>query len=302
VILPEAGIRHVSVIVPSYHNWKRLALLLESLERQSYPAEAFEVIVVNNDPDDAPPASLQLASNTLMLTEERPGSYAARNAGLEVAKGEVLLFTDSDCIADPDWVRAAVAHLEAHREIARIGGRIDIEKSSCPTVADVYEAAFAFPQEKYVGQGWGPTANMGAWRRVIEAVGLFDETHYSGGDKDWGLRAEAAGFPIGFAERMTVTHPPRALGEILRKRRRISGAMLNREIAAQGRSRLVPGYVLKILKRFLPPTRQIGQLTRVQGHPAHLKLAAYFFIWWMRIDIEIARGRVLLLGAEPERR
>jgi GT2 family glycosyltransferase len=199
-------------------------------------------------------------------------------------------------------VREAAAFLDAHPEVARLGGRIDIAPSPAPTVADVYEAAFAFPQEKYVAAGWAPTANMGTWARVLKAAGPFDDAHYSGGDKDWGLRAQAAGFGIGYAAQAGVTHPPRTVAEILRKRRRIAGAMLNRQIAERGRLRLIAGWVFKTLKRLLPPTRQIGQLARVEGFPVPLKIRTYLFIWWMRLDIEIARGRVLLFGAEPERR
>ena len=300
--MPEAGRPRVSVIVPTYQDWERLGLLLASLERQDLPAETFEVIVVNNDPDAAPPAALGLPGNARLLHEARKGSYAARNAGLAAIRGEIVLFTDSDCVAHPGWVREAAAFLEAHPEFPRLGGRIDVAPGPAPTVADVYEAAFAFPQEKYVAAGWSPTANMGAWRRVLDEVGPFDDAHYSGGDKEWGLRAAAAGFGIGYADRAAVTHPPRTAAEILRKRRRIAGAMLNREIAAKGRLRLVPGWLFKTLKRLLPPTRQIGQLARVEGFPVTLKVATYFFIWWMRLDIEMARGRVLLFGAEPERR
>jgi len=300
--LPKADAPRVSVIVPTYRDWDRLGLLMSSLAAQDCPPGGFEVIVVNNDSGEAPPATLALPPNARMLTEGRKGAYAARNAGLAVAKGEILLFTDSDCVADAGWVREAAAFLDARPNVSRLGGRIDLAPSADPTVADVYEAAFAFPQERYVAAGWAPTANMGTRRLVLEAVGPFDDAHYSGGDKEWGLRTEAAGFGIGYADRAAVTHPPRTASEILRKRRRIAGAMLNRDIAAKGRLRLVPGWLFKLFKRLMPPTRQIRQLARVEGFPVTLKIATYFFIWWMRLDIEIARGRVLLFSAEPERR
>ena len=300
--MPETGALRVSVIVPTYRDWDRLGLLLASLERQDFPADGFEVIVVNNDPDAPPPATLRLPPNARMLTEARKGSYAARNAGLAAARGEIVLFTDSDCVADRGWVREAARFLDMHPEAGRFGGRIDVARSARPGVADVYEAAFAFPQEKYVAAGWAPTANMGTWARVLATVGPFDDAHYSGGDKEWGLRAAAAGVGIGYVGHAAVTHPARTAAEILRKRRRIAGAMLNREIAAKGRARLVPGWILKTLKRLLPPTRQIGQLARLKGFPVPLKVATYGFIWWMRLDIELARGRILLFGAEPERR
>jgi glycosyltransferase involved in cell wall biosynthesis len=293
----------VSVIVPTYRDWERLALLMRSLEGQEPCAGGFEVIVVNNDPGKAPPASLLLPPNARMLTEAKKGSYAARNAGLAAARGEIVLFTDSDCIADPAWVREATASLDAPGAMPRLGGRIDLLRRAQPGVADVYEAAFAFPQEKYVAAGWAPTANMGTWARVLAAVGPFDEAHYSGGDKEWGLRAEAAGFGIGYASHAAVTHPPRTAREILRKRRRIAGAMLGRRIAAEGRLRPFPGWITKLVKRILlPPTHQVSDLARVEGFSVPLKIATWFFIWWMRIDIELARGRILLFGAEPERR
>jgi glycosyltransferase involved in cell wall biosynthesis len=300
--LPDVAGPRVSVIVPTYRDWDRLALLIASLEAQDWPADRLEVIIVNNDPDEALPASLRVPANARILTEASKGSYAARNAGLSEARGEIVLFTDSDCIADKGWVREAVVFLEGHPAIGRLGGRIDVARSATPGIADVHEAAFAFPQEKYVAAGWAPTANMGTWAHVLAAVGPFDAAHYSGGDKEWGLRAAAAGVGIGYAGHAAVTHPARTAAEILRKRRRIAGAMLNREIAAKGRLRLVPGWLFKLVRRILPPTRQIGQLARVEGYPLPLKIGTYFFIWWMRLDIEIARGRVLLLGAEPERR
>jgi GT2 family glycosyltransferase len=310
--LPEPGERRaapsdegtaVSMIVPTFRDWDRLALCVASLAAQNYRRDLLDIVVVNNDPDEGPPASLALPPNARLVSEGRKGSYAARNAGLALARGDIVLFTDSDCVADPGWVAAAVDHLLSHPEIARIGGRIAIAQSEDgPTVADVYEAAFAFPQEKYVAQGWAPTANMAARRQVFEAIGPFEDAHYSGGDREWGERAERAGHRIGYAPEAIVTHPPRTLAEILTKRRRIAGAILNRRIAVRGRAALVPGYVLKALKRLLPPTRPIGQLLRLKAFPARLRWRAYLFIWYMRLDTEVARGRILLFGAEPERR
>lgn len=43
------------------------------------------------------------------VREARPGSYAARNAGLHVARGDVYAFTDADCIPTPDWLTTGLA-------------------------------------------------------------------------------------------------------------------------------------------------------------------------------------------------
>jgi glycosyltransferase involved in cell wall biosynthesis len=193
--LPDVAAPRVSVIVPTYRDWDRLALLIASLAAQDWPADRLEVIVVNNDPDEAPPATLQLPANARILTEASKGSYAARNAGLAEARGEIVLFTDSDCVADTGWVREAVAFLEGRpgRSGASAAGSMSRERHAGDRGR--YEAAFAFPQEKYVAAGWAPTANMGTWAHVLEAVGPFDAAHYSGGDKEWGLgrRRRASG-------------------------------------------------------------------------------------------------------------
>ena len=98
-----------TVIIPTYKDWPRLQMCLDALALQSLPAAEFEVLVANNNRVADLPADLRLAANVQVIWAEQPGSYAARNAVLPHAKGEVLFFTDSDCIPDPDWLRLGVA-------------------------------------------------------------------------------------------------------------------------------------------------------------------------------------------------
>ncbi len=293
----------VSVIVPTYRDWDRLGVCLSALAAQSYPAELLEIVVADNDPSAGLPPTVRLPSNARVIAAPRKGSFAARNAALAEARGDILLFTDADCVPDPDWCAAAVGYLQRHPDLARVGGAIRLMPSGpTPGVADVYETAFAFPQEKYVAIGWSPTANMGAWRRVFESVGPFDDAHYSGGDHEWGMRADAAGHRIGYCADAAVAHPARTLGEILIKRRRMSGAKLGRRIAHKGRVRLVPAYVLKLLGRAIPPVSPIGRLAGLHELPARHRLMAYLFHYYMKLDAEIECGRILLFRKTPERR
>src|SRR5207244_1921243 len=114
-----------SVVIPVFNDRQRLERCLDALEQQTYPAERFEVIVVDNGStqtldDLATRYRIQLGR------ESRPGAYAARNRGLAMAVGEVIAFTDSDCLPDRDWMERGVAALERAPECGFVAGPIDV--------------------------------------------------------------------------------------------------------------------------------------------------------------------------------
>jgi glycosyltransferase involved in cell wall biosynthesis len=99
---------YVSIIIPTYRDWNRLGMCLEALKKQSYPKENTEIIIINNDPEDLIPVDFKGNKNITIMNAARNGSYAARNTGLKIAKGEIIGFTDSDCIPNTDWISKAV--------------------------------------------------------------------------------------------------------------------------------------------------------------------------------------------------
>lgn len=217
----------VTIIIPTYHEWPLLKLCIEALEKQSYPKEHFEVLIVNNDPADAPPADFELPGNMRLLNESKTGSYAARNKALSEAKGEMVAFTDSDCIPDRDWITNGVAYLQAHPECSRIAGRITIYyKGKRPTPAELYNTLYAFPQQSYVQKsGACVTANLFTYKKVMDSVGWFDDRLYSCGDLEWGRAAARAGYPIHYVANVMVAHPARNFAELRKKERRVGGGI-----------------------------------------------------------------------------
>jgi GT2 family glycosyltransferase len=214
---------HVSIIIPTYRDWKRLAQCLRALTNQSYDKDQFEVIIVNNDPKDVP--SIDIPSNFVIISEAKPGSYAARNAALEIAKGDIIGFTDSDCIPDKDWIKNAVAHFEQDDNCDRIAGNIFVFPKTCkPSPAEQYDRLNAFKQKTTVrDSGTCVTANLFARKYVFDTVGFFDETKMSYGDFEWGTRAQRAGFNIMYAEDVLVNHPARNLADLIKKEKRLAG-------------------------------------------------------------------------------
>lgn len=214
----------VSVIIPVRHDWERLNLCIDGIQNQSYPQDNLEVVIVNNDPQDPPPEEIKLAENFTLLTESQPGSYAARNRGLETARGEIVAFTDADCIPDPEWLMKAVKELSD--DVTRVAGKVELfYTADTPNLAELYEKVTAFQQERDAKiYGTCTTANLVAARKTFEKVGNFDSALQSGGDIEWGLRAQNAGFRIGYSPEAIVLHPARnSLREILKKERRVIG-------------------------------------------------------------------------------
>lgn len=235
----------LSVIIPIYQDWDRLRLCLEALERQTLPAERFEILIANNEPDGHCPLET-LPANARHLHEPTPGSYAARNTAIAQSRGRWLAFTDSDCVPAEAWLERGLALLEQHPE-SRITGPVSIfREEGSDYYAFLFDAHTAFPQEQYARDGVCVTANLLVSREVFDRVGPFEQT-MSGGDWEWNMRAHLMGVPIRYDAKVAVAHPARrTLGEIFKKRRRVAGSI------AQNRNRSLPIYVLG---RIRPPRR-----------------------------------------------
>jgi len=104
--MPEPG---VSVIIPVFNNPDGLNACLEALVNQR-TERRFEVVVV----DDASTENLEPVHGTfkdrLNLNwhrhERNGGPAIARNTGIQAARGELILFTDGDCMPEPQWLEA----------------------------------------------------------------------------------------------------------------------------------------------------------------------------------------------------
>ena len=275
----------VSVIIPVYRDWATLARCLDALAAQTLPATEFEVLVISNEPE--PPAPLA-RPGVRLLHEPRGHSYAARNAGLVVARGAILAFTDADCRPAPDWLAAGCAALsQAGTDLA--AGRIRVESDTKGPAVD-YESAFAFRQDDNVRHGHGATANLFVHRRVFERVGPFDATLQSGGDFEFCQRAVQGGCRLDYAAAAVVGHPARdSLAALLRKNRRVAGGYRQSELERPDRPRSWRWRRLaqlaqprpKLWWRLLRGQEKTGELppARRAGVMAVQVLLHYHFVW-----------------------
>lgn len=216
----------VSVIVPVHKGMDSIGGCLACLGRQSYSDARHEVIVVDNGGNPGIEALVAQMPGVTLVREPQPGSYAARNTGVHHARGEILAFTDADCLPARDWLSAGVAVLDSQPDVDLVGGRISLRyrRSRPTTLAERYEALTAFPQQRYVEDlHFGATANLFVRRHVFDAVKGFDGVLHSGGDRDFGQRATTAGYRIVYERGAVVGHPARGqMRELLGKAQRVA--------------------------------------------------------------------------------
>jgi glycosyltransferase involved in cell wall biosynthesis len=285
----------VSIIIPTFKDWGRLSFCLNSLSRQSYPQDGFEIILINNYIGDKVPDDYFIPQNCRIFTEEKPGSYAARNLGIKESIGDIIGFTDSDCIPDKDWVANAVKAFQQNTNYDRIAGRIRLYyRSEKLTKAELYEKIYAFNQDIYVEQdGSGVTANMFTYRKVFAQVGPFKDDLLSGGDYEWSVRARDAGFKISYFEDVVVNHPARFhLNELIKKAKRVGGGQAGFDDLSNFRSFRS---FLRLIYDLRPPVKSIPLIiNKGKGLQLSQKLIIFYIRYYLSIITACEKFKVSL--------
>jgi glycosyltransferase involved in cell wall biosynthesis len=234
-----------TVIIPTFEDWDRLQTCLDCLAAQSADPGLFEVIVANNDASPEVPPSLRLPSNARVIHAPKPGSYAARNAALLQARGEVLFFTDSDCQPDRRWIEAGLAAIAPLGPLDRVAGAVELFPAGQRwTSVELYDRVHHLLQEQYASEGWAATANLVVRRAAFEAVGPFNEDRFSGGDREWNRQAIELGSELVYSPEALIRHPARAsYAELAKRCRRLMGGLHQDEVMGRFPKRPIRTYL-----------------------------------------------------------
>lgn len=208
----------ISVIVPVLNRENDIGRCIESLLALDYPS--FEVIVVDNGSSDK---TQEIVSNypVKMVVEEKGGAYTARNTGIGIAQGEIIAFTDSDCVVDKDWLRN-LSRNYTDEKIGGVGGHLLPYKPG----GNIVEQFLSFgplrifhSHETVVMQreanrflsGALGSANMSYRKNVLKEVkGFCEDFAVFCGAYDLSWRVQRAGYEVIYESKAMVYHKLRS--------------------------------------------------------------------------------------------
>jgi glycosyltransferase involved in cell wall biosynthesis len=195
----------LSVVIPTYNRLETLELVIPTLLAQDLAPGDFELLVCDSNSSDGTAEYLAQVHAEHPNVRHLPGPYtgraAARNAGIDAARGEIVLFNDSDILASPDLLSQHLRHHRAQKNVAVVGLEVQVKDVADYEFKRDHPQARGFlhkPTRKRLPWLYFLTGNASVRRDDLLRVGKFDEsfTGYGHEDLELGYRLERAGIAI----------------------------------------------------------------------------------------------------------
>ncbi|MBI4526604.1 MAG: glycosyltransferase [Deltaproteobacteria bacterium] len=201
----------VSVVVPVWNGEQTIAQCLASLLKMHFPAERREILVVDNGSTDNT-AAIVKRFPVRYLTEERRGAPLARNRGIRASQGEIVAFTDADCVVSRGWLQELFRAFD-QGDVGGVAGEIFAYPPRTPAELYASRVRHLSPQ-KYLARPLLPFAvfaNLAFRRSVFDQIGLLDEAMLTGEATDFCTRFfRATSLRLSYAPRAVVFHRHRS--------------------------------------------------------------------------------------------
>ena len=214
----------VSVVVPAYNEEDYIEKCINSLKRQEYPKEDYEIIVIDNNSTDHTISIIKTLG--IKFTKERiKGPAAAKNAGIKMTKGDIVAFIDGDCIAKEDWLAKIMAAFKSPNIGCVAGEIIGSENQNLSELEKFLIKKGHLSQVQHVNHSFMPfaaTANAAYRKEVFDHIGLFDQKLLIGEDTDMSWRMQLhSKYKLAYVPEATVFHPYESkMNDLFRQKRR----------------------------------------------------------------------------------
>jgi GT2 family glycosyltransferase len=297
----------VSIIITYEGQVAGLADLMARLSHQSYPADQIEIIAVDHGDVESAGSLKTQHPDVQWLFEPGRSAYVARNVAVMLARGDVLAFTEADCLPDENWIQNGVETLTRDGAADAIAGCISLQfKNTGPaSVLDWYQHCITSRQEDNIDRDrFAAAANLLMLAETFESVGYFDGRYQLVGDLQWSQRAAREGRRIDYAPDVRVSRLAAHSWREIRSRARIAA---RESMILDGKNKVsLVGKVWRSLRLFFPDLTAVSKVLQRGGRWSLLRLPGVLFADWMiRIVAGIERmqtgaldfGRGLKRGA-----
>jgi GT2 family glycosyltransferase len=214
-----------SVIIPAYNAGATIDDCLGALASQTVPRESYEVLVVDDGSVDDTRSRVRAHDGVRLLRQAHAGPAAARNLGAEEAQGEILLFTDSDCVPARDWVAQMAAPFRDDNVAGVKGAYLTDQQEIVARFVQIeYEDKYDhMSREAFID--FVDTYAAGYRRQLFLSSGGFDTSFplASVEDQEFSFRLAGRGYRMVFVPQARVHHldHARTLGAYWRKKFKI---------------------------------------------------------------------------------
>ena len=288
----------ISVVIPTYQRCASLRRTLEALARQTIAPTEYEVIVAIDGSDDGTKemvAGFDAPYRLASVWQPNRGRAAARNAGIRVARGDLVVFLDDDMEPVPGFL---LAHREAHPPGSRravVGPAPILAEASSPPIVHYRASGMRAHQDQLAQPGYRLgfrdvyTGNLSLARSVLLEVGGFDETFRLYGHEDYelGLRLLKAGVELGYRADATAHQ------------------RYDKDFAALARDCIARGRTAVLFARKHPEVAPSLRLAAYDAGPKVSRVVRALMLWltdrWPGFPDRVARATTRLEQRKPPR-
>lgn len=212
----------ISVIIPVYNAAENITETITKIKNSVNDKVKYEIIVIDNGSEDKTPEIVKELEGVTLLTETNylNSPYSCRNRGIEIARGDYLIFLDATCTPTDGWLNNFLRCIE-HSTADLLGGDIRFSVLDDSTVSEFADAVSNVNIELSIDAGHAMTANLLVRRKVVDVIGKFPEGIRSGGDVRWTRKAVRRGFNLEFCKEAVVFKNPRKFKGLLKKSWRV---------------------------------------------------------------------------------
>lgn len=207
----------ISVIIPTYNRKNELGKLLYSLNNQTLPPSQFEIIVVDDGSGDDTEEWLmkhkdQFKVKISFYAQVHRGPGAARNLGMEKAHGDIFAFTDTDCVAQPEWLEYLIKPFHSQK-VGAVGGR-EIINDKDPFLMRCFHYLMTSPlttgglrgkRGRRLAHFYPRTFNMAISKKAYQATEGFKKMFHAE-DIELSYRIKQKGFDLIYEDAARVYH------------------------------------------------------------------------------------------------